>query len=160
MQLSANFTLDELTRSATASERGIDNTPGLIERTHLHVLAQTILQPLRDQFGPLRITSGYRSCALNVAIGGSKTSQHMLGQAADLVSVRGVPALTMAAWAWEHGLPFHQAIVEYRTRSDGTPYEWLHISKSNGSEHLRRECLTHGDGGMFAGFHTREGASA
>lgn len=155
MMLSTNFSLAELVRSTVASERGIDNTPPPNVIRELEALAQTILQPLRDEFGSLRVTSGYRCPQLNAAVNGSRSSQHVVGQAADVMSMSGVSPLQMATWAWDIGLPFHQCIVEYRGSA-----EWLHISKANSLGECQRECLTYGDGKYFHGFHSRLGASA
>lgn len=87
MKLSKNFTLEELTASATARLRGIDNNPTAAEIQNLSLLCLRILQPIRDKFGsPISITSGFRSPALNKAVRGAKTSQHLTGMAADLIS--------------------------------------------------------------------------
>ena len=78
MKLSKNFSLDEVIRSATATKLGIDNTPDDEHLKNLQVVVDEIAQPLRDHFGkPVRINSGYRSPALNEAIGGSTKTQHM-----------------------------------------------------------------------------------
>ncbi|MCH5302230.1 MAG: peptidase M15 [Prevotella sp.] len=85
MQLSENFTLEELTASTTAKARKIDNTPSREEIENLSVLCRRVLQPLRDKYGSsIIVTSGYRSEALNKAVGGVKTSQHRYGEAADI----------------------------------------------------------------------------
>lgn len=87
MKLSQNFTLEELTFSATAKLRGIDNIPNSQEVVSLKRLCEEILQPIRDKLGkPITITSGYRSSALNKAVGGAKSSQHLRGEAADIIS--------------------------------------------------------------------------
>lgn len=83
--LSKNFTLAELTASDTAKARGIKNDPGLQEIVNLTALVHNVLQPLRTAMGePIKIGSGYRSPALNKAVGGVSNSQHMTGEAADL----------------------------------------------------------------------------
>ena len=85
MELTKNFTLEELTASSTARARKIDNTPGESHVANLRKLAETILQPVRDKWGkPVVITSGYRCPALNKAVGGVATSQHLNGEAADI----------------------------------------------------------------------------
>ena len=89
MRLSKNFTLSEFTRSATASRKGIDNTPSAKDIVNLQHLVSKILQPMRNALGPIRITSGYRSPAVNRAIGGSTKSQHCKGQAADIQIYKG-----------------------------------------------------------------------
>lgn len=85
MRITKNFSLDELYASATAARLKIDNTPSEEIKEKLDRLAKTILQPIRDKWGaPIVVTSGYRCPELNKAVGGAKTSQHMLGEAADL----------------------------------------------------------------------------
>ncbi len=88
INLSKHFTLDELTKSATAQRKNIDNTPNEQELENLQALVDNILEPLRVHYGrPIIITSGYRCEKLNKAVGGSSTSQHRFGQAADIRSV-------------------------------------------------------------------------
>ena len=85
MKISKNFTLEELTASATAKAKGITNNPGQTDLVNLCGLVHNVLQPLRDWWGKeVKIGSGYRSLALNRAVGGVSNSQHMKGEAADL----------------------------------------------------------------------------
>ena len=85
MRISKNFTLEELTASATAKAQGISNNPGQTDLVNLCGLVHNVLQPLRDWWGKeVKIGSGYRSLALNRAVGGVSNSQHMKGEAADL----------------------------------------------------------------------------
>lgn len=85
MRLSKNFTYDELVYSATAERLGLDNTPNEKELDNLKRLANEVLQPIRDKWGrAIIVTSGFRSEKVNKAVGGVKTSQHRLGEAADL----------------------------------------------------------------------------
>ena len=80
-----NFSYDELIASATAKRLGLDNTPTPEEKEKLRQLAEDILQPIRDAWrAPIVVTSGYRSEEVNKAVGGVKTSQHRLGEAADI----------------------------------------------------------------------------
>ena len=75
MNITKNFTLEELVASATAKRLKIDNTPSKEEEARLYLLAYRILQPLRDRYGkPIRISSGFRCKALNKAVGGVPTS--------------------------------------------------------------------------------------
>lgn len=86
MQLSENFTLEEFVASATAKRLDINNIPGKEQINNLKKLCQTILQPIRNEFSQvITVTSGYRSELLNRAVGGSKTSQHLKGEAADII---------------------------------------------------------------------------
>lgn len=121
MHLSKHFTLDELTRSDAAIRRGIPNIPSENEVQNLVTLCNTILEPMRMRLGkPIFITSGYRSPEVNTLIGGSATSQHMKGQAADL-HIDGMTPLEIVRWVVESsGLPFDQVIEEFGS--------WVHIS--------------------------------
>ena len=84
MQLSENFSLNELTKSQTATRKGINNTPSDNEKENLKALSINILQKIRNHYErPVRVTSGYRSPELCVAIGSSAKSQHAKGEAAD-----------------------------------------------------------------------------
>lgn len=84
-QFTKNFSEDELIASATAKRLGLDNTPTQEEKEKLRQLAEDILQPIRDAWkSPIVVNSGFRSEAVNKAVGGSKTSQHRLGEAADI----------------------------------------------------------------------------
>lgn len=129
MQLSEHFTLPELTRSQTAARLGIDNRPeqaGDEIVLRLQDLCLHILEPVRGAFRtPFAPSSGYRSPALNRAIGGSSSSQHMLGQAVDL-ELPGVANAELALWMSEN-LDFDQLILEcYRP---GQPDSgWVHCS--------------------------------
>lgn len=85
MQLTEHFTLEELTYSSTAKARGIDNTPSADVVKWLKFGAENVLEPFRKSLGEsVTISSGYRSPALNKAVGGANTSQHVKGQAADI----------------------------------------------------------------------------
>lgn len=79
------FTIEEMTKSSTAKANGIDNTPSEEGVLKLQKLIEAVLDPLREWYGkPIKVNSGYRCEALNKAIGGAKSSQHMLGEAADI----------------------------------------------------------------------------
>jgi len=84
-QLTPHFSLEEMTRSETATKKGIDNTPNETERACLVRLCREVLEPVRVKYGkPIRVTSGFRCKALNKAVKGAATSQHVTGEAADL----------------------------------------------------------------------------
>lgn len=120
--MTEHFTISELTASETALRRGIDNAPKLGDLVRLRRLCDTLLEPLRDDVGPLIVTSGYRSVDLNTVVGGVADSAHRYGCAADLVPTT---ATVEAAWlaAKRLGLPYDQCIWERRGQS-----EWLHIA--------------------------------
>lgn len=120
MKLSKNFSLSEFTQSNTAISRGIDNTPSERVINSLKYLVSNLIQPLRDKWGePIRINSGYRSEALNKAVGGVPTSQHVKGEASDL-AVDG-KAGDLLEVLEDSGLEFDQAIL-YRSQN------FLHVS--------------------------------
>ena len=81
--LTKNFSYPEMIKSSTAHRLGISNDATREHVINLVNLCNFILQPVRNQFGPIRVNSGYRSPALNSKVGGSKTSQHCNGEAAD-----------------------------------------------------------------------------
>ncbi|MBO7645821.1 MAG: peptidase M15 [Prevotella sp.] len=113
VQLTEHFRLAEFTRSATAIKCGIDNNPHATIIMALQALCINVLEPLRKRFGVLRITSGYRCRLLNEEIGGSRTSQHLLGEAADIhVGSREV-AMKMFYYVLNN-LPFDQMLVEMK----------------------------------------------
>ena len=114
MRLSQNFWLSELVKSSTADRLGIKNDPGIEEIVNLTVLANHVLQPVRENFGVITINSGYRAPALNTKVGGSKTSQHCFGEAADFEQL-GTPNATVAQWI-EKELDFDQLILEFYTK--------------------------------------------
>ena len=128
MKLSKNLTLAECTKSTTASRLGINNTPDdewIIE--NLRAIASDIFQPLRESFGcPIYVSSGYRSEALNKAIGGSKRSQHIQGRALDLdADVFGVCTNAQIFNYIRENLVFDQLIWEFG--DDDSP-DWVHVS--------------------------------
>ena len=85
MKLSKNLSLKEAIKSNTATRLGISNIPEQWEINNLRAVAENVFQPVRDHFGiPIGVSSGYRSKQLNRAIGGSKYSQHMIGEALDI----------------------------------------------------------------------------
>ena len=113
MRLSKNFTLTEYTKSQTALRQGIDNTPGDEHLEAAKTLFEKVVQPVRDNFGPTVINSGYRGPDLNKAVGGSATSQHCKGQAVD-IEVPGVANYDVAEWIKDN-LDFDQVILEFYT---------------------------------------------
>ena len=136
MQLSTNFSLDELTRSTTATRLCIDNTPYLRVIDSLQALVDNVLQPMRDRLGAVSVSSGYRSPALNKAIGGSATSDHCFGYAAD-IQINGLDNRELAGWI-KGGSSFTQLILEFY--EDGKPSSgWVHISYN--PTDLKNECL-------------------
>ena len=137
MNLSNNFTLNELTKSQTATRKGINNEPSTEYVENLIHLAKTILQPVREHFGkPVMISSGYRSPELCEAIGSSAKSQHAKGEAADF-EIHGVDNKVLAAWI-SANCDFDQLILEFYI--DGDPNSgWVHCSSK--MESSRKQML-------------------
>ena len=133
MRLSKNFTLKELTRSNTALRLGIDNQPSKEGVLKLTLLATSLLQPLRNAVGSLRITSGYRSPQLSEAIGSSSNSQHCRYEAVDMQFVkRGKMDNIKIYDALIHiDLDYAQCILEFGNATehiDPTEPDWIHLS--------------------------------
>ena len=132
--MTKHFTINELTRSATAARKGIDNNPDQEVEGNLLALCENVLEPIRKYLGqPLRVNSGYRSQKLNRVIGGSKRSQHIEGQAADITCTgRNAEVFNYALKA----LDFDQLIWEFGTADEP---QWVHISFNEGNN--RKEAL-------------------
>ena len=125
MNLTRNFTLSELIKSDTAIRRGINNNPNAEQIEKLKALCENILQPVRDHFGRVKITSGFRSVELCTAIGSSANSQHAKAEAADFECI-GVDNAELADWIHKN-LPYDQLILEFYT--PGEPNSgWIHCS--------------------------------
>lgn len=133
MNLTKNFTLEELIASADAKRLGIKNVPTKTGEAKLGVLAKNILQPIRDAYGkPIVVTSGYRCTKLNSIVGGAKTSDHIYCCAADIRSTSDTVEdnkrlWEIVLWLWKNGkLPMlKQCINEYG-------YDWIHVSFQDG----------------------------
>ena len=131
MQLSKNFSLQELIKSQTAERKGIDNTPSTEHQENLKLLCTSILQPIRDHFSRVvSVSSGYRSPALCEAIGSKITSQHAKGEAADF-EIFGLSNKTLADYI-DSELHYDQLILEYWKESDPNS-GWVHCSFSAGN---------------------------
>ena len=137
-QLSPNFSLHELTKSETALRLDIDNTPGEAETENLRLLCEKVLQPVRDHYGKgVKVNSGFRSSATNQATGGSKSSDHVKGQAAD-IEIPGVANAELAQWIMNN-LEYTQLILEFYT--PGIPDSgWVHVSYD--PNNLKKQELT------------------
>ena len=131
MRLSKNFTLEEFLLSQTATRLGLDMTPGPEIIENLQRLVTGCLQPLRDEVNAgIFISSGFRPLELNTAIGGSKTSAHVRGDAADL-KVSGQTPYDTCELIIAMQLPFDQVIHEFG--------RWVHLGVG---DTLRGEALT------------------
>lgn len=124
------FTLKELTRSSTAEAKKLDNTPDKTAEANLTKLVDNVLDPLREMYGkPIIVTSGYRSKVVNNSVNGATSSQHTLGEAAD-ISVGSKEENKKLFNLIKDNLPFDQLINEY-------DYSWVHVSYREGR--LRKE---------------------
>jgi hypothetical protein len=126
MQLSKNLALAEVTRSETAKRKGISNMPTEAHIANFKLLAEKVFQPIREHFGvPIHISSGYRSAALNKAIGGAASSQHCSGEAID-IDMDGTTITNAQIFNYiKENLEFDQLIWEFGT--DTNP-DWVHVS--------------------------------
>lgn len=138
MKLSPHFTLAEFTRSDTATARRISNNPTDAHIDALKLLCVHVLEPVRAHFGkPVRINSGFRSAALNRSVGGSASSQHMKGEAAD-IEIAGVSNYDLARYIRDN-LDFDQVILEFYTPGQSSS-GWVHVSWR--PEKRRKQSLT------------------
>lgn len=146
MRLSEHFTLEEFTRSATATARGIDNTPNAAQLENLKRLAAA-LEDVRKLLGgkPIIISSGFRSAALNKAVGGSPTSDHANGLAADFTCPKYGSVESICRAIATSKVPFDQIIYE----QGGT--DWVHFGIGS---RMRRQILSWAPGkGYVVGIH-------
>ena len=126
MNLTKNFSLHEMTKSETALRKGLVNDPLDNELGNLITLAEKVLQPVRDHYGVgVKVNSGYRSPDVNAAVGGSRTSDHCKGMAAD-IEIAGLPNAELAQYIKDN-LKYTQLILEFYTPgiSDSG---WVHVS--------------------------------
>ena len=126
MNLTTNFTLSEMTKSETALRHGMANDPSETEIENLRVLCENVLQKVRDYYGMgVTVNSGFRHPLVNAKVGGSTTSDHCKGFAAD-IEIPGIPNAELAEWIAEN-CEFRQLIREFYTV--GVPDSgWVHVS--------------------------------
>jgi zinc D-Ala-D-Ala carboxypeptidase len=126
MKLSPNFSLAEMVKSDTALRLDMDNTPGDEEIANMIALAENVLQKVRDHYGKgVKVNSGFRHPDVNAKVGGSKTSDHCKGMAAD-IEIPGVANADLAEWIVGN-CDFRQVILEFYT--PGIPDSgWVHVS--------------------------------
>lgn len=147
IKLSKNFSLREMTKSRLAIRYKIDNQPNDEQLACLKDLVTYVLQPLRDVFGcPVTVNSGFRCLELNRKLGSKDTSQHVLGQAAD-IEVPGRDNHDTALWLSQN-LNFDKLILEHY--HEASPRSgWIHVSYNN--KECRKEILTINNRGIFSG---------
>ena len=139
------FSIKELTASLKATQLGIKNEPSKQALVNLESLVLNVLDPLRAAWGGgIIVTSGYRSVALNKAVGGSPSSAHRYGLAADIVPADGRISVFKAfvvKWLKENAVNFDQYIDELSIDKDGKVTEWVHIGIKSPSGNQRRQYL-------------------
>lgn len=138
MNLTKNFTLSEMTKSETALRHGMDNAPTQEVISSLQALSVHVLQPVRDHFDKgVKVNSGFRSPDVNAAVGGSRTSDHCRGMAAD-IEIPGLANAELAQWIADN-LDYTQLILEFYT--PGVPDSgWVHVSYD--PSNLKKQNLT------------------
>jgi hypothetical protein len=150
MKLSEHLDLSEVTRSETAKRKGISNMPTPEHLENFKKLAENIFEPIRKHFGvPIRISSGYRSKALNTAIGGSLTSQHCSGEAIDIDmdgSSNGVTNKMVFEFI-KANLNFDQLIWEFGTKDNP---DWVHVSFETTGKQRKQILIAFKNGGKTA----------
>lgn len=118
------FTLEELCASSTARKKSISNKPTPEAKENLHILVEKVLDPARERLGaPISVNSGYRCPALNKAVGGAATSQHMRGQAADLRCKQ-----MAKLYGILESMDVDQLLYEHKGRTT-----WIHVSYNQGN---------------------------
>lgn len=136
-QITKNFTLSELTHSDTALKYGLSNIPSNAEYMNMKALCENVLQPLRNALNkPIKVNSCFRSSQVNAKVGGAKSSQHLLGMAAD-IEIMGMDNYDLACYIRDN-FKFDQLILEFA--NGGGNNGWVHVSW-NGSKN-RNQCLT------------------
>jgi hypothetical protein len=139
MKLSAHFALSEFTRSESAKREGLDNTPTAEHLENLKTLCEKVLEPIRLRFGSINISSGYRGKMLNHFIGGSVSSDHCLGRAADIdMDDSGTGVTNTEVFNYiKDNLDYDQLIWEFGTKEKP---DWVHVGyrgKDNRKQTLR-----------------------
>ena len=143
MKLTPHFSLAEFVRSATAQAKGIDNSLNPTAKAdqavirNLKTLSENILEPLRDHASqPIVISSGYRCPALNNAVGGSKTSQHLTGEACDIHIPSIILGKQWMEWIMDN-TTFDQLIWERNSAG----VHWIHVSCKSAPDKNRHQVL-------------------
>lgn len=135
MKVSKHFALAEFTRSESAKRHGVSNEPTPEHLENLKVLCEKVLEPIRVKFGPINISSGYRSKALNHYIGGALNSQHCEAKAADIdMDGMGGASNTEIFNYIKDSLDFDQMIWEF---GDNNKPDWVHVSY-NGAKNRKQ----------------------
>lgn len=144
MRITKNFTLEEFYSSITADSMGIDNKPNEKIKNNILILTKEILQPIRDSYGkPIIVSSGFRCEKLNKAVGGSSTSAHVRGDAADLTA-KDMKSFQKCVLEWAKTNKFDQIIIEYPDTNNIA--SWVHIGSYNAQGKQRGQIIYTKDG--------------
>lgn len=128
--IDSHFQYKEFVKSDTATRLNIDNTPTEDHWKSIELLVQNILEPIRTKFGPIRITSGYRSVKLCEVVGSNKNSNHARGEAADIEPISDIPLMKIMEWI-SANLNYRELIAEY------FPDGWVHVAyRKNGNDKI------------------------
>lgn len=147
-KITDNFTLEEMLVSSTANKYGINNKPDAIAKANMTMLCKKFLQPIRDGYGkPIIITSGYRCPTLNAKVGGSKTSQHIKGQAVDINDGAGYKMGGEARYAanaelfdYIYDKGGYDQLINEHPDAKGRP-QWVHVSYNPNLKKQRGQTL-------------------
>lgn len=129
MRLSKYFTLEEMTRSTTAQNHNIDNTPNDTQTANLKILCSEVLDQAREDYGPMIVNSGFRSKEVNKLVGGKANSYHLTGKAADIHCDNTTQACTLCALLLRSEIT-DLVILEKRGRK-----VWVHVQWSDAPRH-------------------------
>lgn len=140
-RLTPHFKLKEFIVSGTAIKHNLDNNPSIEEVGRLQALAENVLEPLRRNFGAIRITSGYRSSKVNYLVGGSRTSQHLYGEAVDIFCGSTEKGRKYYQYILEH-CEFDQMLLEFKG-GRFPKLHCLHVSYRSDRGTNRKRCLSH-----------------
>lgn len=140
--MSPHFSWDELTRTGQTALQATNRAEAEQYRASLTRLAVDLLEPIRAKFGAVKVNSAFRGPSVNEAVNGSKRSQHLIGEAADIVA----PAVSVEElhrWICaDSGLAFGQCILE--KSSPSKPFTWVHVSLGT-----KREALVYDGAGKY-----------
>jgi len=137
LKLSEHFTLKEFCKSDTARKLKIENTPTLLDISHMKELCLNLLEPFRQWYGkPVIVTSGFRCPALNKAVGGVALSAHQYGYAVDIVPKEG--SLEDFALKWKEFVETHPVKWDQLIKETAKKSEWIHLAIKNGAGRQRQ----------------------
>lgn len=143
MNLSRNFTLQEMTASSTANKHGIANVPGAQEAQNLYKLCNEVLQPIRDKYGkPIIVSSGFRNKQVNKLVGGAANSDHMFGAAADIHTKSDKPADNKVLFDLIVKMA-QNGEIECRQIIDEFGFNWLHLSVNHDKNQYKKNQILH-----------------